>query len=166
MRFHEFKELSAKVFKYIQFTANDENRFAMGLSEKSDMNYLLWEIDTIKNIKKDIDYITYVVYYFALKGEINLLKDNFNLEEIEKYFESYQDVKWYPDKYTVEGNGGETLNVYINGTDLIGTISGENSQKEQPYLYIEPMKNYEACNQFVADCQALWEENERVSIDS
>lgn len=160
MRENDFINLTHKLFNNVWFTKNNANELIMTLDTRSDNTIYPIKKEDINKINNKFDYTKFILEYVYKRGDASLLENNFKLDQIEEIFDNFDFDKWYPEEYTVDDLGvdGGDLNVELNG-NLIGIISSEDAQKEQPYLYIMPIKGGELCNRFVADCQKLWEEN-------
>lgn len=169
MRFNDFNVIMHKVCNNVWFSEDSEGKY-MWLDPRGDKaNYPLNEED-LEEIENKYEFVDYVFGYMMSKYEFAHLENNFSFSKVDEVWDNYDFDVWYPAEYEVTDNGiyDGSLSVYLNG-DLIGEISAENRHKEQPYKYIQPLKNADACNEFIIKCHEIWletkgENNEQGNI--
>lgn len=160
MNFNDFNAIMHKVCNNVWFSADSKGKY-MWLDPRGDQtNYILDE-QKIKTIKNKYEFVDYVMDYMSYKGEFYHLENNFSFSKVDEVWDNYNFDVWYPSEYEVTDNGVDNgaLNVYLNG-NLIGEISAQDRNKEQPYKYIQPLKDAEACNEFIIKCHEVWSSNQ------
>lgn len=160
MKFNDFNAIMHKVCNNVWFSADSKGKY-MWLDPRGDQTkYPLNEV-MLKAVNNKYTFVHYVMEYMMTKGEFDHLEGNFSFSKVDKVWDSYNFNAWYPSEYEVTDNGVDdgALNVYLNG-NLIGEISAQDRNKEQPYKYIQPLKDAEACNEFVAKCHEVWLANQ------
>lgn len=159
MKFNDFKIIMHKICNNVYFSA-DDNGLYMALDVRGDVLHYPLDEEYIKSIEDKYSFVFYVMKYLSNKNEFDTLKDNFIFDRIDDTWDHYDFNVWYPEEYDVTDNGIDdgVLNVYLKG-ELIGEISSSDRHKEQPYKYIQPLKNVDACNEFIMKCHEIWLES-------